>query len=62
MSVNVFIQEHSGDYNGDIEFDTRIQARSFVETTREARGYWFDTDTFIPWHRIDYIKIEEQND
>jgi len=57
MSINVFIQERSGNYNWNHSCYDTIHAQEYVEEIHKAGGYWCDL-TFIPWHRIDFIKVE----
>ena len=58
MPVNVFIQDHSGEHNGECTFDDLDYAKGFVEDIRKSGGYWSDL-VFVPWHRIDFIELTE---
>lgn len=60
MSVNLFIQDRCGDHNFDATYITRMAAESALERFRTVLGgYWTDEDVFVPWHRVDFAKIEE---
>jgi len=60
MSVTVFIQDRSGDYSGEGIFSSHEHAKLYIRDIQKVGGYWSKDDVFIPWHRIDYIKIKEE--
>lgn len=88
MSVNVFIQDHSGDYNFDLNVNDKNDAVVLLSLIQRSSGYWFDGEyvlqgvssidngigrcwgdfkewactpgtIFVPWHRIDCMKLTE---
>jgi hypothetical protein len=42
MPVRLFVQEHSGDFNLDIELESRKYARGAIRLIVSTGGYWFD--------------------
>jgi hypothetical protein len=42
MSVTLFIQERSGDFNLDIKLENRFDARGAIAYIIKEGGYWFD--------------------
>ena len=60
-TLNVFIQERSGDYNLEREYVTFSYLSEVVESIQRQGGYYTEGEqegkkAFIPWHRIDRIE------
>ena len=60
MSVTLFIQDRSGNYNFYFECPTKEVARNLLKFFIEQGGYWTLNDSvFIPWHRVDFAEVRE---
>lgn len=62
MSVTLFIQERSGDFNYDEDFTDEFEARKEFNHLKDSlQGYWVETDdgveVFVPWHRVDHVEL-----
>lgn len=67
MSVTLFIQERSGDFNYDEDFADKFEAQKEFNRLKDSlQGYWVETDdgveVFVPWHRVDHVELIEEED
>lgn len=77
-SVRLFVQEHGGDFNLELDLPRRKDAQSVIELIVKTGGYWYEGEVcleygvyqweneprsiFIPLHRIDRMEIKELGD
>ncbi len=74
MSVILFVQERSGNFNLILNLGSVGEARNVISMINSTRGYWFDATlnlvegecgwsddgtVFIPFHRIDRMEIRD---
>lgn len=73
MSIALYVQDRSGDYNSEFTLPNHRVARLAIEYIKSSGGYWYNgtlrytllgdivwdeySDVFIPWHRIEYLQI-----
>jgi hypothetical protein len=69
--VTLFIQDQYGDHNLEKEYSTCDLAERAVESFKKDGGYWLvetdeetnnGADVFVPWHRVDFCRIEPVED
>lgn len=62
MTIVLFIREANGDNNYKGEFPTVAAAKEALAQFRIGGGYWLigknRHEYFIPWHRVNYARIE----
>jgi hypothetical protein len=63
--VTLFVQDRSGNHNLELEYSMRDLALSELNSIHERGGYWTrDGDDsisiFVPWHRVDFARINEE--
>jgi hypothetical protein len=60
VRVNLFIQDESGDHNFDGEYLNALFAWEEMCRFQKNGGYYTEDNTvFVPWHRVNYARIEE---
>jgi hypothetical protein len=66
VKFQFFAQDHLGDHNLEKEFDSVKAANQQFRYIREDEGYWTagrnGEEVFVPWHRIDFIRITKIED
>jgi hypothetical protein len=66
VKFQFFVQDHSGEHNLERDCASRAVADLHFRRVRDGGGYWTEgrdgEEVFVPWHRVDFIRITEIKD